>query len=50
MPSSTPVNLNDRELWINELREISDRCVARPILDRRSDAELVGYDESGIPG
>ena len=35
--------------WIEKLREISDRCAARPVLDARSDDELVGYDEFGIP-
>jgi antitoxin VapB len=38
------------QLWIDKLREISDRCAARPVFDRRSDDELVGYDEFGIPG
>ena len=36
-------------LWIEKLREISDRCAARPVIDTRSDDELVGYDEFGIP-
>jgi antitoxin VapB len=36
-------------LWIEKLREISDRCAARPVIDPRSDDELVGYDEFGIP-
>jgi antitoxin VapB len=36
-------------LWIDQLREISDRCAARPVIDSRSDDELVGYDEYGIP-
>jgi antitoxin VapB len=36
-------------LWIEKLREISDRCAARPVIDARSDDELVGYDELGIP-
>ena len=35
--------------WIERLREISDRCAARPLLDARSDDELVGYDEFGVP-
>ena len=35
--------------WIEKLREISDRCAARPVLDKRSDDELVGYDEFGVP-
>jgi antitoxin VapB len=36
-------------LWIEKLREISDRCAARPVIDTRSDNDLVGYDEFGIP-
>jgi antitoxin VapB len=36
-------------LWIEQLQEISDRCAARPVIDSRSDDELVGYDEHGIP-
>jgi antitoxin VapB len=36
-------------LWIEKLREISDRCAARPLIDTRSDNDLVGYDEFGIP-
>ena len=36
-------------LWIERLREISDRCAARPVIDSRSDDELVGYDEFGVP-
>jgi antitoxin VapB len=35
--------------WIEKLLEISDRCAARPVLDARSDDELVGYDEFGVP-
>ena len=35
--------------WIEKLREISDRCSTRPVLDARSDDELVGYDEFGVP-
>jgi antitoxin VapB len=36
-------------LWLEKLREISDRCAARPVLDPRTDDELVGYDEFGVP-
>jgi len=31
------------------LSEIADRCVALPVLDDRSDDEILGYDEHGIP-
>jgi antitoxin VapB len=36
-------------LYIERLLEISDRCAARPVLDPRSDDELIGYDELGLP-
>ncbi len=36
-------------LLIEKLREISDRCAARPVLDARSDDEIVGYDDHGAP-
>jgi hypothetical protein len=36
-------------LFIEKLMEISDRCAALPVLDPRSDDELAGYDELGIP-
>ena len=42
-------NAQPDQLWIDKLREISDRCAARPIVDSRSDDELVGYDKFGIP-
>jgi antitoxin VapB len=35
--------------WIEKLREISERCAARPVLDARPDEELAGYDEFGVP-
>ena len=33
----------------DKLLEISDRCAARPVLDHRSDDEIVGYDDHGTP-
>jgi antitoxin VapB len=42
-------NAQPDQLCIDKLREISDRCAARPIVDRRSNDELVGYDKFGIP-
>ena len=45
-----PHNLKDPDpQWIEKLREISDRCAARTMLDVRSDDELIGYDEFGAP-
>lgn len=34
---------------IHRLDQISLRCAARPILDRRSADEICGYDASGLP-
>ena len=32
-----------------ELEEIANRCAALPILDNRTDDEILGYDENGLP-
>jgi antitoxin VapB len=32
-----------------ELREIAQRCARLPTIDRRSDDEILGYDERGLP-
>lgn len=37
------------DLVVEKLMEISDRCAARPALDRRSDEEIIGYNEYGVP-
>ena len=33
----------------DELREIAQRCAQLPTLDDRSDKEILGYDERGLP-
>jgi antitoxin VapB len=33
----------------DELDEIAQRCAALPVLDRRSEEEILGYDEHGLP-
>jgi antitoxin VapB len=33
----------------DELDEIALECAALPILDRRSEDEILGYDEHGLP-
>jgi antitoxin VapB len=38
-----PANLAD------ELEAIARRCDALPLLDDRSDDEILGYDETGLP-
>ncbi len=32
-----------------ELRAIRERCAALPVLDPRSDDEILGYDQHGLP-
>ena len=34
---------------VRALLEIADRCAALPILDDRSEDEILGYDGNGIP-
>lgn len=34
---------------LEKLLEISDRCAALPVLDNRTEDEILGYDEYGIP-
>jgi antitoxin VapB len=38
-----------REFRLEEIRAISRRCAALPLLDTRSEDEILGYDENGIP-
>jgi antitoxin VapB len=33
----------------DDLREIAERCAKLPTLDDRSDEEILGYDERGLP-
>jgi antitoxin VapB len=33
----------------DELEEIAEHCASLPVLDSRSDDEIVGYDERGLP-
>ncbi len=33
----------------DELDEIARHCASLPILDKRSDEEILGYNESGLP-
>ena len=38
-----------RKRLADELDEIAHHCAALPLLDTRSDNEIVGYDERGLP-
>lgn len=33
----------------DELREIAKRCASLPTLDQRSDDEILGYSDQGLP-
>lgn len=33
-----------------ELQRIGERCAALPMLDGRTDDEILGYDDHGLPG
>ena len=35
---------------VDELNEIALRCASLPVLDARSDDEIMGYNEDGLPG
>lgn len=39
----------NREFRLAQIRAISRRCAALPLLDTRSEDEILGYDENGIP-
>jgi antitoxin VapB len=34
---------------LEEIRAISHHCASLPLLDTRSEDEILGYDENGIP-
>jgi antitoxin VapB len=40
---------SSRKRLADELDEIARHCAALPILDKRSDDEIIGYDEDGMP-
>lgn len=37
------------EQRLHEIRKISGRSAALPVLDERSTEQILGYDESGLP-
>ncbi|HVN05392.1 MAG TPA: type II toxin-antitoxin system VapB family antitoxin [Bryobacteraceae bacterium] len=39
----------DKDLLLQEIRAIAAHCASLPILDMRSEDEILGYDENGIP-
>jgi antitoxin VapB len=38
-----------KQKLIDDMREIGRRCAALPVLNDRSEDEILGYDENGIP-
>lgn len=38
-----------RHNMVEEILAIGRRCAAAPVLDTRSEDEILGYDENGIP-
>jgi antitoxin VapB len=38
-----------RPVSLERLLEIADRVAALPVLDKRSEDEILGYDEHGLP-
>jgi len=39
----------DTQLLIADLMEIADHCAALPVFDTRSEDEIMGWDENGLP-
>jgi antitoxin VapB len=39
----------DKTALIEEIRAISDHCASLPVLDTRTDDEIMGWDENGLP-
>ena len=38
-----------KAILLKKLDAISDRCAALPVLDDRTEDEILGYDEFGLP-
>ncbi len=38
----------DKAALLADVRAIADHCAALPVLDTRSEDEILGYDESGV--
>ena len=48
--TGTDAALADREAMIQAANAIARRSAVRPILDMRSEDDILGYDAHGIPG
>ena len=40
---------HSRKRLADELDEIARHCAALPVLDKRGDYEIIGYDKDGMP-
>lgn len=38
-----------RNALLEEIRAISDHCASLPVLDTRTDDEIMGWNENGLP-
>jgi antitoxin VapB len=41
--------LEDRQKLIADLMAIADHCASLPVLDSRTEDEIMGWDENGLP-
>jgi antitoxin VapB len=48
LDQKTSKKQKDKEALLKELKEIRQRCAARPVLDSRSPEEIL-YNEEGLP-
>jgi antitoxin VapB len=39
----------DTQRLIDDLRAISEHCASLPVLDSRTEDEIMGWDENGLP-
>ena len=39
----------DNEVLIRELMAIADHCASLPVFDTRTEDEIMGWDENGLP-
>jgi antitoxin VapB len=41
--------LESKQFLIDDLMAIADHCASLPVLDDRSEDEIMGWDENGLP-
>jgi antitoxin VapB len=41
--------LRNKDALLEEIRAISHHCASLPVLDTRTDDEIMGWDENGLP-